>query len=88
MTYTELDNLTREALAASERNERISRHIQHARRHLLLMAAALMLIALALYSAVDDMRTLAVVWIAGVGMGYSLRAIIGHLRRRRRYGRH
>lgn len=31
------------------------------------------------------MRILAVVWIAGVGMGYALRAILGHIRRTARH---
>jgi|AmaraimetP72IA01_FD_contig_31_6865154_length_2533_multi_15_in_0_out_0_6 hypothetical protein len=74
--------LAGQLLAASERNEKISRHIQSARRHLLLMACALLLLACTLTEMQRaDIVTVAVVWFV---VGYSTRAIVGHMRRMRR----
>ena len=84
MTYTELDHLTREALVVSERNEKISRHIQSARRHIVLMAVALVLLALALYYPAEA-RPYGPVAIAAFCMGWSLKAVLGHMRRARRH---
>ena len=69
-------------LEESERNLKIACHIQAARRHVLAMAAALVLTACAVLSEAGPVDvTLA---IAGFVLGYSVRALISHLRRARR----
>lgn len=83
MTTHELDDLTRMALIASEKNEKISRHIQAARRHILLMACALLLLACTLMYEVRSTEYI-VVAIAAFVLGYGTRAIVEHMRRARR----
>jgi len=70
-------------LAASERNEKLARHIQAARRHLLLMACALLLLACMLVGEMQS-KEYAAVAIAAFVLGYGTRAIVGHMRRARR----
>jgi hypothetical protein len=75
--------LAGQLLAASERNERLARHIQSARRHVLLMACALLLLACVLMGEVRSTEY-AVVAIAAFVLGYGTRAIVGHMRRMKR----
>lgn len=70
-------------LVESERNERISRHIAAARRHILLMVWALLLLGCTLVYDAQSMAY-AFVAIAAFGLGYGTRAVVGHMRRARR----
>ena len=87
MTTHELDELTRMALNAAERNNKLARHIHAARRHLVLMIAALLLMAVALYFPAGG-RPYAPVAIAAFGLGYLVRATLGHMHTAARRRRH
>lgn len=75
--------LAGQLLAASERNEKLARQIQSARRHILLMACALLLLASTLMYEMQS-KEYAAVAIAAYVLGYGTRAVVGHMRRMRR----
>jgi hypothetical protein len=70
-------------LEESERNLRISRNIQAARRNVLSMAAALLLLACVVVGEAQSADRI-VIAIVGFVLGYGVRAIVGHMRRVRR----
>jgi len=70
-----------EILRTSDRNNKIARHIQLARRHILLMVAALLGMEIVLLWRFDPRSVGFAVAIAAGATGYAIRAIIGHLRR-------
>jgi len=70
-----------EVLKTAERNNKIARQIQVARRHVLLMVAALLAMEIALLWRWDSRSVGFALAIAAFATGYAIRAIIGHLRR-------
>lgn len=57
------------------------KHILDARKHIVLMAAMLVLLALALLWQVEPREMAYTLAIAAFGLGYGLRAVLEHVRR-------
>ena len=70
-------------LLTAERNEKISRRIQSARRHIVSMMAALLLLASVIVGEMQS-KEYTIVALAAFILGYGTRSVLGQLRRTRK----